>query len=249
MDFHIKNKMAVVTGGSNGIGRAISLTLAREGAVVIINYHRDADAAEQTLNEIKAMGEKASAVRADISDFDQAKQMFRQIKHDFSRIDILVNNAGILKDNLLMKMTEPEWHAVLGTNLTGVFNCSKAAIIGMMRQKSGRIINISSISGLVGLPGQANYSAAKGGVNAFTRALAKEVASLGITVNAVAPGFIETKMTDRLTETQKKEEKEKIPMGRFGTPREVANMVLFLASDLASYMTGQIISIDGGLHG
>lgn len=249
MDMNLKNKIAVVTGGANGIGKEISLVLAGEGAVVIVNYHSDEQAAQQVVEKIRSSGGDALAIGADISDFDQTRQMMDRVKLKFSRVDILVNNAGITNDNLLMRMPPEDWSRVIDTNLTGVFNCSKALIVGMMRQKSGRIINVSSVSGIAGLPGQTNYSASKGGINAFTKALAKEVGSLGITVNAVAPGFVESKMTDALSEKQREREIQKIPMGRFGTPWDVAGLVLFLASDLSGYITGQIISIDGGLYG
>ncbi|OHD67816.1 MAG: 3-oxoacyl-[acyl-carrier-protein] reductase [Spirochaetes bacterium RBG_16_49_21] len=243
----IENKIAVVTGGSHGIGRAIAIALAKEGAHVIINYHRDDKGAQNAIDEITAQGRRSKAIKADVSNYSAVTNMMKDIKNEFGSIDILVNNAGITRDNLLMRMKVEEWQEVINTNLSGVFNCSKAVVIGMMRQKSGKIVNISSISGVTGVPGQINYSSSKGGIISFTKALAKELAPLGINVNAVAPGFIETKMIDGIPVQNKKMALDLIPFKRFGKPEEVASLVVFLVSEASSYITGQVINIDGGL--
>lgn len=243
----LKNKVALVTGASRGIGRAIALTLAGYGAIVIINYCGSKEKAEEIVNQIKENGGTAIAYQADVADFEAVKTMFSDITKEYGRVDILVNNAGITKDNLILKMSEEEFDAVINTNLKGVFNCLKQASRIMLKQKEGRIINISSISGVVGNPGQANYCAAKAGVIGITKSLAKELGSRGITVNAVAPGYINTDMTAVLKDDLKEKVTELIPLKRLGEVEDIAETVAFLASDKASYITGQIIQVDGGL--
>ncbi len=243
----LKNKVALVTGASRGIGRAIALTLAGYGAIVIINYCGSKEKAEEIVNQIKENGGTAIAYQADVADFEAVKTMFSDITKEYGRIDILVNNAGITKDNLILKMSEEEFDAVINTNLKGVFNCLKQASRIMLKQKEGRIINISSISGVVGNPGQANYCAAKAGVIGITKSLAKELGSRGITVNAVAPGYINTDMTAVLKDDLKEKVTELIRLKRLGEVEDIAETVAFLASDKASYITGQTIQVDGGL--
>ncbi|WP_097014107.1 3-oxoacyl-[acyl-carrier-protein] reductase [Anaerocolumna aminovalerica] len=243
----LKNKVALVTGASRGIGRAIALTLAGYGAIVIINYCGSKEKAEEIVNQIKENGGTAIAYQADVADFEAVKTMFSDITKEYGRVDILVNNAGITKDNLILKMSEEEFDAVINTNLKGVFNCLKQASRIMLKQKEGRIINISSISGVVGNPGQANYCAAKAGVIGITKSLAKELGSRGITVNAVAPGYINTDMTAVLKDDLKEKVTELIPLKRLGEVEDIAETVAFLASDKASYITGQTIQVDGGL--
>ncbi|ACI19829.1 3-oxoacyl-[acyl-carrier-protein] reductase [Dictyoglomus thermophilum] len=242
-----RDKVALVTGGSRGIGRAIVLSLAKEGAKVLINYKGNEKAAMETLEEVKKIGAEGEIFRADVSVEEGVEKMFNFILEKWGRLDILVNNAGITKDNLLIRMKNEEWEQVINTNLKGVFYCTRAAVKIMLKQRYGRIINVSSVIGLRGNIGQANYAAAKAGIIGFTKAVAREVASRGITVNAVAPGFILTDMTEVLSEEMKKKVLEEIPMGRFGNPEDVANVVKFLASDEASYITGVVLSIDGGL--
>lgn len=243
----LKNKVALVTGASRGIGRAIAFTLAGYGAIVIINYCGSKEKAEEIVNQIKENGGTAIAYQADVADFEAVKTMFSDITKEYGRIDILVNNAGITKDNLILKMSEEEFDAVINTNLKGVFNCLKQASRIMLKQKEGRIINISSISGVVGNPGQVNYCAAKAGVIGITKSLAKELGSRGITVNAVAPGYINTDMTAVLKDDLKEKVTELIPLKRLGEVEDIAETVAFLASDKASYITGQTIQVDGGL--
>jgi len=243
----LKNKVALVTGASRGIGRAIALTLAGYGAIVIVNYCGSKEKADEIVNQIKDNGGTAIAYQADVADFEAVKTMFADITKEYGRIDILVNNAGITKDNLILKMSEEEFDAVINTNLKGVFNCLKQASRIMLKQKEGRIINISSISGVVGNPGQANYCAAKAGVIGITKSLAKELGSRGITVNAVAPGYINTDMTSVLKDDLKEKVTELIPLKRLGEVEDIAETVAFLASDKASYITGQTIQVDGGL--
>lgn len=243
----LRDKVALVTGGSRGIGRAIVLSLAKEGAKVLINYKGNEKAAMETLEEVKKIGAEGEIFRADVSVEEEVEKMFNFILEKWGRLDILVNNAGITKDNLLIRMKNEEWDQVINTNLKGVFYCTRAAVKIMLKQRYGRIINVSSVIGLRGNIGQANYAAAKAGIIGFTKAVAREVASRGITVNAVAPGFILTDMTEVLSEEMKKKVLEEIPMGRFGNPEDVANAVKFLASDEASYITGVVLSIDGGL--
>ncbi|MDF2609424.1 MAG: 3-oxoacyl-(acyl-carrier-protein) reductase [Lachnospiraceae bacterium] len=243
----LDNKIAIVTGASRGIGRAIALTLASYGASVIVNYNGSKEKAEEVVNEIKSKGGTASVYQADASDFEAVKTMFADVVKEYGRIDILVNNAGITRDNLILKMTEEEFDAVIDTNLKGVFNCLKQASRIMLKQKSGRIINISSVVGVIGNPGQVNYSAAKAGVIGMTKSLAKELGSRGITVNAVAPGYINTDMTAVLGDELKEKVTDNIPLRRLGEVADIAETVAFLASEKAAYITGQTIQVDGGL--
>lgn len=239
--------VAVVTGGSRGLGRAIGQTLAGMGARVLINYLSNETAAYETLDMIKAMGGEAKVMRFDVTDAQVTAEAFTSILDEFGRIDILINNAGIARDALMLRMKEEDWEQVLQTNLTGMFHCSKAAIRPMVRQRSGRIVNMTSIAGIIGNPGQVNYAAAKAGAIGLTKALAREVASRGITVNAVAPGFIETEMTQGLPGEMKADLLRQIPLARWGTPQDVADCVGFLVSKRASYITGQVIQVNGGL--
>lgn len=243
----LEGKIALVTGASRGIGRQIALTLGAKGAVVIVNYNGSAAKAEEVVKEIEAAGGRAEAVQCNVSQFDSCGAMLADIVSRYGRLDILVNNAGITRDNLLMKMSEEDFDAVIETNLKGVFNCMKHISRQMMKQRAGRIINISSVSGVLGNAGQANYCAAKAGVIGITKSAARELASRGITVNAVAPGFIATDMTDVLSDSVKEAATQQIPMKHFGETEDVANAVAFLASDEAKYITGQVLSVDGGM--
>lgn len=243
----LEGKIALVTGASRGIGRQIALTLGAKGAAVIVNYNGSAARAEEVVKEIEAAGGTAKAVQCDVSDFQSCAKMMADILSEYGRLDILVNNAGITRDNLLMKMSEEDFDGVINTNLKGVFNCIKHISRQMLKQKGGRIINISSVSGVLGNAGQANYCAAKAGVIGITRSAARELASRGITVNAVAPGFITTEMTEVLSDSVKAAAAEQIPMKKFGETRDVAEAVAFLASDEAKYITGQVLCVDGGM--
>ena len=243
----LEGKIALVTGASRGIGRQVALTLGAKGATVIVNYNGSAAKAEEVVKEIEAAGGKAEALQCNVSDFEACGQMLANIVSRHGRLDILVNNAGITRDNLLMKMSEEDFDAVVNTNLKGVFNCIKHIARQMLKQKSGRIINMSSVSGVLGNAGQANYCAAKAGVIGITKSAAREFASRGITVNAVAPGFIVTEMTDVLSDSVKEAATEKIPMKKFGETQDIANAVAFLASDEAKYITGQVLCVDGGM--
>lgn len=243
----LEGKTAVVTGAGRGIGRAIALRLAAEGAAVIVNYNGSAKRAEEVVNEITSGGGRAEAVQCSVADYESVAAMMDGVVKKYGSIDILVNNAGITKDNLLMKMSEEDFDAVIDTNLKGVFNCMKHVSRQMIKQRGGRIINISSVSGVLGNAGQANYCAAKAGVIGLTKSFAREAASRGITVNAVAPGFIETKMTEVLSDAVKAGATEQIPMKHFGTAEDIAGAVAFLASDSARYITGQVICVDGGM--
>lgn len=243
----LEGKVAVITGGSRGIGRAIAMRLSAEGAKVAI-CGRNLEAAEEVVAEIEAAGATGMAVAADVSRESDAEALIQASIKCFGRLDILVNNAGITKDGLLVRMKEEDWDTVLDVNLKGAFFTTRAALRPMLRARGGRIVNISSIAGTMGIPGQANYSAAKAGLIGFTKAVAKEVASRSITVNAVAPGFIETEMTAVLPEDRKRIYLSQIPIGRFGDPTEVAALVSFLVSEAAGYITGQVITIDGGLR-
>lgn len=243
----LKDKIALVTGGSRGIGRQIAITLASYGATVIVNYNGSKDAADAVVAQIKEQGGNAKAVQCSVADADLCKEMIDSLLAEYGRIDILVNNAGITKDNLLLKMSEEDFNSVIGTNLNGTFHTCKYLYRTFMKQRSGRIINLSSVSGIHGNPGQTNYSASKAGVIGFTKALAKELASRNITVNAVAPGYIDTDMTQAMSEDAKEAITQQIPLKRVGTPEDIAEAVAFLASDKASYITGQVLSVDGGM--
>lgn len=243
----LKDKVALVTGASRGIGREIAQTLAAYGASVIVNYNGSKDRADEVVEMISAAGGKAIAVKADVAKAEEIARLFEEAQAAFGRIDILVNNAGITRDNLILKMSEEEYDTVLDTNLKGAFLCMKHAAKIMLRQKSGRIINISSISGIAGNAGQANYCAAKAGLIGLTKSLAKELGSRGITVNAVAPGFIETEMTEKLSEQVKEGMLAQIPLKRAGTVKDIAEAVAFLASERAAYITGQTLSVNGGM--
>ena len=243
----IEGKVAFVTGASRGIGRAIALTLDEAGADVAVNYAGNAAAAEEVAAEIRKMGRRALILQGDVSQTEAAAAMLDAVVAEFGRCDILVNNAGITRDGLLMRMKEEDWDAVLNTNLKGVFNCTKAALKYMMKQRSGKIVNIASVVGIMGNAGQANYAAAKAGCIGFTKSVAKEVASRGITVNAVAPGLIATDMTSVLPDKVIEEMAAGIPLKRAGQPVDVAKAVLFLVSDDAAYITGQTLNVDGGM--
>ncbi|CVM86159.1 3-oxoacyl-[acyl-carrier-protein] reductase [Bacillus altitudinis] len=243
----LTNKTAVVTGASRGIGRSIAIDLAKSGANVVVNYSGNEAKANEVVDEIKALGQQAFAFKADVSNAEEVQALMKQAVDTFGSIDILVNNAGITKDNLLMRMKENEWDDVININLKGVFNCTKAVTRQMMKQRSGRIINVASVVGVCGNPGQANYVAAKAGVIGLTKTTAKELASRHITVNAVAPGFISTDMTDKLDENVQTEMLKQIPLARFGAPEDISNVVVFLASEGAGYITGQTIQVDGGM--
>ena len=243
----LEEKIAVVTGASRGIGRAIAKELALKGAFVIVNYNGSKQAADETVNEITQAGGKAVGVQCNVADAAECEAFINNIISEYGRIDILVNNAGITRDNLLMKMSEEEFDAVIDTNLKGAFNCIKHVSRQMLKQKGGRNINISSVSGVMGNAGQANYCASKAGVIGLTKSVAREIGSRGITVNAIAPGFIDTEMTAVLPDDVKKAMGEQIPLKRFGTTEDVAQAAVFLASDRAAYITGQVLCVDGGM--
>ena len=244
----LTNRVAVVTGSARGIGREIALKLAEVGADVVVN---DIEAAteplEKVVQEIKALGRKSLAVTADVSSTADVNHLMDTAVNEFGKIDILVNNAGVTRDNLLMKMTDEEWDTVLNIDLKSAFLCTRAVIRHMLRQRSGRIISIASVVGMIGNAGQANYSSAKAGIIGFTKSIAKEVGSRSITVNAIAPGYIQTKMTEQLSDEQSQEMLKHIPLASLGTPRDVAEAVAFLASDEARYITGHVLNVDGGM--
>jgi 3-oxoacyl-[acyl-carrier protein] reductase len=244
----LEGKTAVVTGGSRGIGRAVCVRLASMGAMVYINFVSRSDAAEEVLNEITATGGKARIIKFDVADADGVQAAFKSITKEAGSIDILVNNAGITRDGLMARMKEEDWDDVLDTNLKGAFLCAKAASRGMMKKKWGRIVNISSVSGVAGNAGQVNYSAAKAGMVGLTKALAREYASRNITVNSVAPGYIETEMTGMFDEETREKIKTEIPLADFGSPSDVAGAVAYLVSGDGGYITGQTIHVNGGMY-
>jgi 3-oxoacyl-[acyl-carrier protein] reductase len=244
---HSKNKTAVVTGGSRGIGKAIAIQLSKDGYNLVINYNSNKEKALEVKSIVEQNGGQAKVYQCDVSDLSQVKKMYKSIKKSFDSIDVLVNNAGITKDNLIIRMREEAFDDVIRINLKGTFNCSKVFGRHMLKQKSGRIINISSVVGIMGNPGQSNYSASKAGVIGLTKSLAKEFASRNINVNAVAPGFIESDMTDALDAEVVQDYQDNIPLGALGQPEDVANVVSFLCSPKSKYITGQVINVDGGL--
>lgn len=241
-------KTAVVTGASRGIGKAVALRLAKDGNNVVVNYLFDDEDYAGTVKEIEALGVKAVAIKADVSKFDEVKDMMEKVKEEFGSVDILVNNAGITRDGLLARMKEEDFDAVINVNLKSVFNCCRHAVSYMMKQRSGRIINMASVVGLSGQGGQTNYAASKAGIIGFTKSLAKEIGSRNITVNAVAPGFVETPMTDAMPEKAREEVLGSIPLGRGATVEDIADAVSFLAGDEAGYITGHVLSINGGMY-
>lgn len=243
----LKDKIALVTGGTRGIGREIALTLAGEGANIAITYTSNEEKALVVVEELKGKGVNAIAVKANVVNNDEVLNMVKKVEEQLGTIDILVNNAGITKDNLLIRMSEDDWDSVLDVNLKGVFLCTKAVARSMMKKRYGKIINISSVVGVSGNAGQGNYSASKAGVIGFTKSMARELASRGVRVNAIAPGFIETDMTDVLKEEIKNEMVKSIPLSSFGKPKDIANLVVFLASENSDYITGEVIKVDGGM--
>ncbi|MDD3612568.1 MAG: 3-oxoacyl-[acyl-carrier-protein] reductase [Caldicoprobacterales bacterium] len=243
----LKGKTAIITGGSRGIGKACAIYLAKQGADIVFNYSNNSSMAEETADEIKNLGVKVQAVKADVKSSQDIDYLFNQALENFNSIDILVNNAGITRDTLLIRMKEEDWDTVLDINLKGVYLTCKAAAKHMMKKRQGRIINISSVVGITGNPGQANYAASKAGIIGFSKSIAKELAPRGILVNVVAPGFIDTDMTSVLGEKVKDNILSQIPLGRYGSPEDVAKLVTFLASDDNQYITGQVINIDGGM--
>ena len=244
----LKNKIALITGAGRGIGRAIAIALAKEGAEVVINYNGSEERAKEVKQTIEENGGKASIYKCNVSDFTACEAMIKDIVKEYGHLDILVNNAGITKDGLIMKMKEEDFDSVLNVNLKGTFNTIRHSARQMLKQRSGKIINISSVSGILGNVGQANYAASKAGVIGLTKTMARELGSRGITVNAIAPGFVDTEMTEVLSEEIRENACKQIILGRFGKPEDIANTVVFLASDKADYITGQVISVDGGMN-
>lgn len=244
---HLAGKVALITGASRGIGQAVALEMARAGADIAVNYSGSEAAAQATVDQVKALGRKAIVVKANVADADEVAAMVEAVQAEFGHIDILVNNAGITRDTLLMRMKDSDWDDVININLKGVYLVTKAVSKLMMKQRSGRIINMSSVVGVTGNAGQANYSASKAGVIGFTKTCAKELASRGILVNAIAPGFIHTDMTDVLPDKVKEATLAAIPLHRMAEPKEVASVAVFLASEYASYITGQVLNVDGGM--
>ena len=243
----LSGKVALVTGAAQGIGKAIALLLARNGADVVVS-DINLDKAQETANEIQGIGRRSVAIKVNVADLKDVERMVKAIVEQFGRIDILVNNAGITRDRLILRMTEEDWDAVLDVNLKGTFNCTKAVIRHMSKQKGGKIVSIASVTGEMGNPGQANYAASKAGVIGFTKTIAREFAGRGINVNAIAPGYIQTPMTDAVPEKAKEELKRMIPMERLGKPEDVAQAVLFLVSENSSYITGQVLNVNGGIY-
>lgn len=244
-----RSRVVVITGGSKGIGRSVAFKFAEEGArIILAHYDPDESAAQETLNTLERRGIAAEAHKLNVSSFDLVEKWFGDIFKRFERVDVLVNNAGITRDTLLMRMSEDQWDAVLGVNLKGVFNCTKSVVRPMIKERSGRIVNITSVVGQIGNAGQANYAASKAGVMGLTKTTARELAGRGITVNGVAPGFIDTEMTAVLPDNVRESFLSQIPLGRMGTPDEVAEVVYWLCSDAASYVTGQIIHVNGGMY-
>ncbi len=244
----LKNKIALITGAGRGIGRAIAIALAKEGAEVVINYNGSEERAKEVKQTIEENGGKASIYKCNVSDFVACEAMIQDIVKEYGHLDILVNNAGITKDGLIMKMKEEDFDSVLNVNLKGTFNTIRHSARQMLKQRSGKIINISSVSGILGNVGQANYAASKAGVIGLTKTMARELGSRGITVNAIAPGFVDTEMTEVLSEEIRENACKQIILGRFGKPEDIANTAVFLASDKADYITGQVISVDGGMN-
>jgi 3-oxoacyl-[acyl-carrier protein] reductase len=242
----LKDKVAIVTGGARGIGKEIALTFAREGADVCICDVNE-ETLKETARELESAGRQAIALKIDVTAFPQVEEMVQKVLDKFKKIDILINNAGITRDNLLLRMKEEEWDAVINVNLKGTFNCTKAASKVMIKQKSGKIVNVASIIGLMGNAGQANYAASKGGIISFTKSAAKELASRNINVNAIAPGFIKTDMTAKIPQNLQEEMLKAIPLKRFGEASDVANLALFLVSETSNYITGHVIQVDGGM--
>ncbi len=243
----LSGKVALVTGAAQGIGKAIAMLLARNEADVVVS-DINLEKAQETANEIQGMGRRSVAIKVNVADLKDVERMVETIVEQFGRIDILVNNAGITRDRLILRMTEEDWDAVLDVNLKGTFNCTKAVIRHMSKQKSGKIVSIASVTGEMGNPGQANYAASKAGVIGFTKTIAREFAGRGINVNAIAPGYIQTPMTDAVPEKAKEELKRMIPMERLGKPEDVAQAVLFLVSENSSYITGQVLNVNGGIY-
>ncbi len=244
---NLSGKTAIITGGSRGIGRAIALKLAEKGANIVVNYTSSPDKATEVVEQIKEMGREALAIKADVSKEEDVSSLVKEVSKQFSTIDILINNAGITKDTLLIRMKDDDWDRVLDVNLKGTYLCTKLVAKKMMKQRSGKIVNITSVVGIIGNAGQANYAASKAGVIGLTKSSAKELAARGVNVNAVAPGFIHSDMTDKLSDEVVENYAKNIPLGKMGDPEDVANAVAFLCSEEASYLTGQVLNVDGGM--